>query len=82
MTDTDVEIDYTLPQNFKVEEYIDHKKNPNGEWVVYCKWKCYPDPRDYTWEPLRKEAKRNNQQANDYCLKHRIPWSMQFENQG
>ena len=26
MTDADVEIDYTLPQNFKVEEYIDHKK--------------------------------------------------------
>ena len=36
MTDADAEIDYTLPENFKVEEYIDHKKNQmvNGCCIV------------------------------------------------
>ncbi len=68
---TNDNIDYTCPENFAVDFFVDHKvskKKNSGGHELKTRWKGFTEGED-TWEPLTNQAEDNPDLLKEYLMK-------------
>jgi hypothetical protein len=64
-------IDYTRPENFAVDFFVDHKvskKKNSGGHELKARWKGFTEGED-TWEPLTNQVEDYPELLKEYLMK-------------
>jgi hypothetical protein len=70
--ETNDNIDYTLPENFAVDFFLDHKvsKKKKGGFELNLRWNGFTEGED-TWKPLTNQDEDNLALVKEYLMECR-----------